>query len=57
MEKSLALLAAEVEGFIAQDEAHGGEEVALARAIAANDDVTFGREGLDLHLVLVAVVT
>jgi len=39
---------------IAQDEAHGGEEVALARPIATDDNVALGRKGLNLRLVLVA---
>lgn len=39
---------------VAQHEAHRGKEVALAGAIATNDNVAFGREGFDLCLVLVA---
>lgn len=55
MQQRLALLAAHVLVVVAEHEAHGGEEVALARAIAPDDDVALGREGLDLGLVLVAL--
>ena len=55
MQQSLALLAAHVLVVVAEHEAHGGEEVALAGTIAADDNVALGREGLDLGLVLVAL--
>ena len=41
---------------IAQDKSNGGEEVTLARSVAADDNIMLGREGLDDGLVLVAVV-
>jgi hypothetical protein len=55
MEECLALLATKKVVVVAQHEAHGGEEVALARAIATDNDIAVGREGLYLHLVLVAL--
>lgn len=55
MQQSLALLATHVLVVVAEHEAHGGEEVALAGTIAADDNVALGREGLDLGLVLVAL--
>ena len=54
MKQGLSLFATHLSVGIAQDEADGGEEVALARAIATDDDIAVGREGLDLHLILVA---
>jgi hypothetical protein len=39
---------------IAQDKANGREEVTLARSIAADNDIVFGRKWLDNGLVLVA---
>jgi hypothetical protein len=54
VEKAYPFLAAESVLFIAQDETQGAEEVALARAIAADDDIALRREGLDLRLVFVA---
>jgi hypothetical protein len=53
VQQRLALLAAHVVVVIAQHEAHGGEEVTLARSIAANNDIALRREGLNLRLVLV----
>ena len=55
MEECLPLFAAHVVVVVAEHEAHGREEVALARAIASDDDVTLWRKGLDLRLILVAV--
>lgn len=55
VQKSLALLPAKVSVGVAENETNGREEVTLARAIAADDDIVFGREGLDDRLVLVAV--
>ena len=40
---------------VAEDESNRSEEVTLARSIAADNDVMFGREGLDYGLVLVTV--
>lgn len=53
MQQRLPLLAAHVVVIVAEHEAHRREEVALARPIAPDDDITPGREGLDLRLVLV----
>lgn len=39
---------------ITEDEPNGREEVTLPRSIAADDDIVFGREGLNDRLVLVA---
>ena len=55
MQESLAFLSAEMSVGIAEDEADGGEEIALARSVAADDNVRPRREGLDDGLVLVAV--
>jgi hypothetical protein len=55
MEKCLPLFTVHVVVVVAEHEAHGGEEVALARAIASDDDVTLWRKGLNLRLVLVAI--
>lgn len=56
MEKSLAFLATHLGVGIAENEADGGEEVALARSISADDDIGTGGEGLNDGLVLVAVL-
>lgn len=56
MKKCLALLSAEMSVGIAEDETNGREEVTLARPIAADDDIVFGRKGLNDRLVLVAIV-
>ena len=40
---------------VAEDESNRSEEVTLARSIAADNDIMFGREGLDYGLVLVTV--
>jgi hypothetical protein len=55
VEKRLALFATHLRVGIAEDETDGGEEIALSRTIATNDDVRTGGEGLDDGLVLVAV--
>lgn len=39
---------------VAQDEAHGGEEVTLARSISSDDDIMFWRERVHDGLILVA---
>lgn len=56
MKKSLSFLSAKMGIGIAQNEANGGEEVTLARTIAADNDIVFGREGLDNGLILVAAI-
>lgn len=55
MKKSLSLLSPEVSVGITEDETNRGEEVTLARTIAANDDIVFRGKGLDNCLVLVAI--
>lgn len=57
MKKSLSFLTAKMGVSIAENESNGGEEVTLARTIAADDDIVFRGEGLDNGLVLVAVFT
>lgn len=54
MEEALPLLATHLGIGIAEDEADGGEEVALSGAIAADDDVGLGGEGLNDDLFFVA---
>lgn len=54
MQQGLSLFATHLGVGIAEDESDGGEEVALAGTIAADDDIVLGREGLDDGLVLVA---
>lgn len=54
MQKSLALLPAEMSIGIAEDEANGREEVTLPGTIAADNDVVFGGEWLDDRLIFVA---
>lgn len=39
---------------VGEDETDGGKEVGLAGAIAADDDIVFGREGLDDGLFFVS---
>lgn len=55
VKQSLTLLASHLSVCIAEDETNCGEEVTLARAIATDDNIVFGREGLDDRLVLVAM--
>ena len=50
----MPVLASELALVITQGKTHGGEEVAFARAIATDDDIALGREGLNESLVLVA---
>lgn len=54
MQKSLALLPAEMSVGIAEDESNGREEVTLPGTIAADNDVVFGGEWLDNRLIFVA---
>jgi hypothetical protein len=54
VQESLSLLAAHLSVGIAQNESDGGEKVTLSGTIATNDNIVFGREGLDNGLVLVA---
>jgi hypothetical protein len=54
VQKSLSLLATHLSVGIAQNESDGGEEVALARTIATDDNIVLRREGFDDGLVLVA---
>lgn len=56
MKKSLSLFTTKVRVCIAQDETNGGEEVTLARSIAADDDIVFRGERLDDGLILVAII-
>ena len=53
MEQSPAFFATELRVGIAEDESDGGEKVGFAGAIASNDHVVLGREGLDDGLVFV----
>lgn len=55
MQQRLALLFAHVLILVSQHEAHRREEVCLARAIAADNDVAAGRERLGPDLVLVCL--
>lgn len=55
MEETLALFTAHLRVCIAEDEANRREEVTLSRSIAADDDVSLGRKGLNDRLVLVAI--
>ena len=55
MKQRLSLLLAHLRVCIAEDKTDGSEEVALARSISADNNVVFGREGLDDRLVLIAV--
>ena len=55
MEQSRPLLTSELCVGVAEDESNCCEEVTLARSIAADNDIMFGREGLDDGLVLVTV--
>ena len=54
MQKALALLTAHLGVGIAQDEANCRKEITLAGAIATDNDISLGREGLNDGLVLVA---
>lgn len=56
MEEGLPLFAAHLGIGIAEDEADRGEEVALARAISADNDIGARREGFENGLVLVAAL-
>jgi hypothetical protein len=55
VEEALSLLATHLSVGIAEDEADGSEEVTLSRAIATDNDVCLGGEGLNDDLFLVAV--
>lgn len=55
MKKRLSLLSAEMSVGIAENEANGRKEIALAGTIASDDDIMFRRKGLNDCLVLVAV--
>ena len=55
MEQSRPLLTSELCVGVAEDESNCCEEVTLARSIAADNDIMFGREGLDYGLILVTV--
>lgn len=54
MQESLPLFACHLGVCIAEDEADCGEEVTLAGAIASNNDIRAGGEGLYDGLILVA---
>ena len=56
MKESLALFSAQVGVGVAENEPNGREEVTLTRTIAPDDDIVFGRKGLNDCLILVAVV-
>lgn len=55
MQQPLSLFAGHLGVGIAEDEPDGCEEVTLAGAIASDDNVCAGGEGLNDRLVLVAV--
>ena len=55
MEERLPVFAAELLVCIAQHETDSGEEIGFAGAIATDDDVVFGAEGLDDRLVFVGL--
>ena len=55
MQQSLSLLSSHLSICIAEDKTDSGEKIALPRAVATNDDIVFGREGLDDGLVFVAI--
>jgi len=56
VEESLALFATHLGIGIAEDEADGGEEVTLARAISADNNIGARRERLENGLVLIAAL-
>lgn len=56
MDKCLSLLPTHLRIGIAEDEPDGGEEVALARSIAPNYNVEFGRKWVDDGLIFVAAI-
>jgi hypothetical protein len=55
MQQSLSLLSSHLGVGIAEHKTDGGEEIALPGAVATNDNIVLGREGLDDGLVFVAV--
>lgn len=55
VKQSLTLLSAQVGVGITENKSNGREEVTLARTIAADDNIVFGRKRLNDRLVLVAV--
>ena len=57
MEESLSFFTAHLSVGIAKNKPNGSKEIALARAIAANDNVVFWRERLDDSLVFVAITS
>lgn len=54
MEEGLPFFPPHLSVRVGEDETDGGKEVRLARAIAADDDIVFGREGLDNGLFFVS---
>ena len=56
MKKSIPLLATHLRVGITEDESDSGEEVALSRAIAANDHIVLWRERFDNCLLFVATL-
>jgi hypothetical protein len=54
VQESLTLFSAEMSVGITKDKTNGCEEVTLAGAIAADNDIVFGGKWLDDRLVLVA---
>jgi hypothetical protein len=54
MEEGLPFFATHLGVGVAENKADGGKEVALSRAVATDDDIMFGRKGLDHGLILVA---
>lgn len=55
VKQSLTLLSAQMGVGITENKPNGREEVTLARTIAADDNIVFGRKRLNDRLVLVAV--
>ena len=54
MDEGLPLLASHLRIGVAENETNSGKEIALPRSIAADDNVEFGREGVDDGLIFVA---
>ena len=56
MEESLSLFATHLSVGIAEDESNSGKEIALAGAVAPDDNIGARREGFDDGLVLVTII-
>ena len=55
MKKSIALFATHLCVSIAENKSDSGEEVALPRAVAPNDDIVLWRERINRSLIFVAL--